>query len=74
MLTACLATASCGTTYVAQAAKGQLQILTAREPIKKVIADPEADIGSVVVFLASDAGSYVTGQTIHLDGGNMAFR
>jgi NAD(P)-dependent dehydrogenase (short-subunit alcohol dehydrogenase family) len=38
------------------------------------IAEPEADIGGVVVFLASDAGSYVTGQTIHLDGGNMAFR
>jgi hypothetical protein len=28
---------------VAQAAKGQLQILNAREPIKKVLADPAAD-------------------------------
>jgi predicted aminopeptidase len=43
VLTACLATASCGTTYVAQAAKGQLQILTARKPIKKVLADPSVD-------------------------------
>jgi len=43
VLIACLATASCGTTYVAQAAKGQLQILTARKPIKKVLADPSAD-------------------------------
>ena len=43
VLIACLVTASCGTTYVAQAAKGQLQILNAREPIKKVIADPSAD-------------------------------
>ena len=43
MLIACLATASCGTTYVAQAAKGQLQILHAREPIKKVLANPSAD-------------------------------
>ena len=38
------------------------------------IGDPESDIGVVVVFLASEAGSYVTGQTIHVDGGNMGFR
>jgi len=45
VLFACLAVASCGTTYVAQAAKGQLQILTARKPIDKVLADPAADLG-----------------------------
>jgi predicted aminopeptidase len=33
----------CGTAYVAQAAKGQLQILTERRPIAKVIADPDTD-------------------------------
>ncbi|HEU4779440.1 MAG TPA: aminopeptidase [Steroidobacteraceae bacterium] len=43
VLTACLAFAGCGTTYVAQAAKGQLQILTARKPIERVLADPETD-------------------------------
>ena len=43
VLTACLALAGCGTTYVAQAAKGQLQILTARKPITQVLADPAAD-------------------------------
>src|SRR6187402_3269439 len=43
VLTACLALAGCGTTYVAQAAKGQLQILTARKPITKILADPAAD-------------------------------
>jgi NAD(P)-dependent dehydrogenase (short-subunit alcohol dehydrogenase family) len=44
-----------------------------RNPLRR-IAEPEADVGGVVVFLASDEGSYVTGQTIHVDGGNMGFR
>jgi predicted aminopeptidase len=39
----CLGLGGCGSLYVAQAAKGQLQILTAREPIKRVLADPKAD-------------------------------
>jgi predicted aminopeptidase len=33
----------CGSLYVAQAARGQLQILNAREPIRKVLADPRTD-------------------------------
>jgi predicted aminopeptidase len=33
----------CGTLYVAQAARGQMQILTARKPIARVIADPGTD-------------------------------
>jgi predicted aminopeptidase len=43
MLAACLALAGCGTLYVAQAARGQLQILKAREPIPRVLADPAVD-------------------------------
>ncbi len=31
--------------------------------------DPEQDIGPVVVFLASDESRFVTGNTIHADGG-----
>lgn len=33
------------------------------------LGDAETDIGSVVVFLASDKGSYITGQTLHIEGG-----
>jgi NAD(P)-dependent dehydrogenase (short-subunit alcohol dehydrogenase family) len=33
------------------------------------MGDPEADIAPVVAFLASDDARYVTGNTIHVDGG-----
>lgn len=31
--------------------------------------DPEADIGPVVVFLGSEMARYLTGETLHVDGG-----
>jgi NAD(P)-dependent dehydrogenase (short-subunit alcohol dehydrogenase family) len=42
--------------------------LTSRIPLQR-FGDPTADIGRVVSFLCSDAASYVTGQTVVVDGG-----
>ncbi len=39
-------------------------------PLKR-IGDPE-EVAEVVFFLASDAASYVTGQTLYVDGGRLA--
>lgn len=39
-------------------------------PLKR-IGDPE-EVAEVIFFLASDAASYVTGQTIYVDGGRLA--
>ena len=33
-------------------------------------ADPETDIGNTCVFLSSDKAHYITGETIHLQGGS----
>ena len=42
--------------------------LEARTPLGR-IGDPEADIGPVAVFLASDMARHMTGQTLAVDGG-----
>lgn len=36
--------------------------------------DPEADIGRVAVFLASEDARYMTGQTLMADGGTVKLR
>jgi NAD(P)-dependent dehydrogenase (short-subunit alcohol dehydrogenase family) len=42
--------------------------VVAHVPLRR-LGDPEADIGGVVVFLASSAGSYISGSTLMVDGG-----
>jgi NAD(P)-dependent dehydrogenase (short-subunit alcohol dehydrogenase family) len=38
------------------------------------IGDPRADVGALVAFLLSDDASFITAQTIHVDGGTGCFR
>ncbi|MFO8010492.1 MAG: SDR family oxidoreductase [Dehalococcoidia bacterium] len=47
--------------------EGSAQILR-QNPMGRM-GDPEDDIGPVAVFLASEESRYVTGNTIHADGG-----
>ena len=42
--------------------------LTSRIPLQR-FGDPTQDVGRVVAFLCSDAASYITGQTVVVDGG-----
>ena len=47
---------------------GFLENVVATNPLKRA-GDPEKDIGPVVVFLASEMSSFVTGELINVDGG-----
>lgn len=45
----------------------QREVLLTQIPLQR-LGEPE-DIARVVVFLVSEAGSYITGETIHVNGG-----
>lgn len=44
-----------------------------KTPLRR-FGDPETDIGGVVLFLAGPGSAYVTGRTLHVDGGVGMFR
>ena len=65
-----IAPAAAGTVFeeLSQAIPGFAEMSAAMNPVGRV-GDPEEDIAPVAVFLASDDARYVTGETIHVDGG-----
>ena len=46
-----------------------MQMVMSRTPLKRIGSPRE--IGDVVAFLASDKASYITGETIYVDGGRI---
>ena len=40
-----------------------------RVPLGGKLGDPDADLGPVMVFLASDDARFITGQIISVNGG-----
>ncbi|GEO74982.1 oxidoreductase, short chain dehydrogenase reductase family protein [Levilactobacillus namurensis DSM 19117] len=56
-----------------QAAPDQYKAMVNQIPLHR-LGDPEHDIGAVALFLASDASSYITGQTFMVDGGDIKLR
>jgi NAD(P)-dependent dehydrogenase (short-subunit alcohol dehydrogenase family) len=65
-----IAPAAAGTVFhqLSAAMPGFAEAAAAANPLGRV-GDPEEDIAPVAVFLASDDSRYVTGETIHVDGG-----
>ncbi len=56
-----------------EANPGIEEVLLAKTPLHR-FGDPESDIGRVAVFLASADASYMTGQTLMVDGGSIKLR
>ena len=56
-----------------EANPGVEEALLAKTPMHR-FGDPQADIGRVAVFLASEDASYMTGQTLMVDGGTIKLR
>lgn len=65
-----IAPTAAGTVFVELCEKnpGFAELVSQQNPLGRV-GDPEDDIAPVAVFLASELARYVTGETIHVDGG-----
>jgi NAD(P)-dependent dehydrogenase (short-subunit alcohol dehydrogenase family) len=65
-----VAPAAAGTVFTELSASipGFADAAAAANPLGRV-GDPYADVAPVVLFLASDDARYITGETIHVDGG-----
>jgi NAD(P)-dependent dehydrogenase (short-subunit alcohol dehydrogenase family) len=57
-----------GVDYMIRKNPAFIDTLTADTALKR-LGSSRQDVGRTVVFLASEAGSYITGQTINVDGG-----
>lgn len=57
-----------GVEYMIENTPGFIDELTTSTSMKR-LGDSKQDVGRTAAFLASDAASYVTGQTINVDGG-----
>ncbi len=57
-----------GIEYMIENVPGFVDGLTSETMLKR-LGSSELDVGRTVAFLASDGGSYITGQTINVDGG-----
>lgn len=54
---------------VVNADPAAMQMVMSRTPLKRIGSPRE--IGDVVAFLASEKASYITGETIYVDGGRI---
>ena len=70
ILANCVSPASAGREFVRVMAENPrvIEAASSRNPLGR-IGDPEKDIAPVIVFLASEASAYITGDLIRLDGG-----
>lgn len=57
-----------GVEYMIDTVPGFIDELTASTSLKR-LGNSQQDVGRTAAFLASDRGSYITGQTINIDGG-----
>jgi NAD(P)-dependent dehydrogenase (short-subunit alcohol dehydrogenase family) len=59
-----------GIEYMIENQPGYIDTLTAETSLKR-LGSSEHDVGRTIAFLASEGGSYITGQTINVDGGTI---